>query len=174
MKKPLLIMLVCILSLTLFAAPFAIAEGITAEPAALDWTALLSSILYAVISVAIPVLTKFAVDFLRKKRDETTMNIENEKLKQGICDATDAVFTAVTVTSQTYVDALKADGMFDKVAQKEAFNKAFDMARNLLTDAAQDALVALYGGIDDWLSAKIEQNVRETKDGYVTETTMEY
>ncbi len=171
MKKPLYILLMLTLSISLVAAPFAVAEGIAAEPAAMDWTALLSSILYAVISVVVPVLTKYAVDFLRKKRDETTMKIENEKIKQGLCDAMDAVLTAVTVTSQTYVDNLKEDGLFDETAQREAFHKAFEVARNLLTDAAQDALAFLYGGVDDWLSAKIEQSVRDSK-GFVASTTM--
>lgn len=128
-----------------------------------DWKELLSTILYAVLAAAAPVLTKFAVDFIKAKYVQLTESMESEAMRQGLSAALDAVLTAVTVTNQTYVDALKNKNMFDKEAQKTAFTMAWDTAQGLLTDAAKDSLVALYGGIDDWLAAKIEQTTKELK-----------
>ena len=124
---------------------------------------LLFTLLQAAIVAAVPVLVTYLVKFLKAKVDETTTKIDNELIRAYLQEATDAVLQAVTYTSQTYVDTLKKLGKFDAEAQKEAFNKAKDVALELLTAEAQGLIVDLYGDITTWLNTKIEQTVKEQK-----------
>ncbi len=91
----------------------------------------------------------------------TTVN--NEILRQALSEATDAVYAAVTYTSQTYVDTLKKEGTFDKEAQMVALNTALTKAQSLLAFETKELLESLYGDLQDWLVTKIEKTVKETK-----------
>ena len=66
-------------------------------------------------------------------------------------------------TFQTYVDALKAQGKFDKEAQLTALQKAKDTATALITDEAKRVIAEAYGDFDKWLASTIETLVREDK-----------
>lgn len=77
--------------------------------------------------------------------------------------ASDAVTKAVQTTFQTYVDALKAQGKFDKEAQLTALQKAKDTATALITDEAKRVIAEAYGDFDKWLASTIETLVREDK-----------
>ena len=64
--------------------------------------------------------------------------------KELLAEVTEAVTTAVTYTSQTYVDTLKKDGIFNKEAQMEALQKAKDKALALLSESAKDVLAQIH------------------------------
>lgn len=59
-----------------------------------------------------------------KKTQEITANINDATVRKYVELASDAVTKAVQTTFQTYVDALKAQGKFDKEAQLTALQKA--------------------------------------------------
>lgn len=77
-----------------------------------------------------------------------------------------AVTTAVTYVSQTYVDALKKNGKFTPENQKVALDLAVDQAKKLLTAEAKDFLSAAYGSLNDYLVSRAEAEVRRQKMEY--------
>lgn len=123
----------------------------------------LATLLQAVITVAVPILTAFLVSFIKAKASQAAAATENDTAAAYITQIADAVSTAVTATSQTYVDALKADGAFNKDEQKEALGKALAAARASLTQSALAFIEAAYGDITAYLTAKIEAEVRNQK-----------
>lgn len=123
----------------------------------------LFTLLQAVATAAIPVCAAFLVQFLRKKSEQIGAQIDNMELKELLDEVTDAVSTAVTYTSQTYVDALKKEGIFDVEAQKIALETSLKMAISLLSESARSALATIYGNLDDYLVSKIEAEVRNQK-----------
>ena len=123
----------------------------------------LFTLLQAVATAAIPVCAAFLVQFLRKKSEQIGAQIDNMELKELLDEVTDAVSTAVTYASQTYVDALKKEGIFDVEAQKTALETSLKMAISLLSESARSALATIYGNLDDYLVSKIEAEVRNQK-----------
>ena len=115
------------------------------------------------MSVAIPVATAYLVSFLKKKSAQAQTQIENDTAKHYLDEITNAVTTAVSATSQTYVDALKKDNAFTKEAQLEALNKAKDTALSILSPAAAQFVSEVYGDLNGFLVAKIEEAVRVQK-----------
>ena len=80
----------------------------------------------------------------------------------------DAVSTAVTYTSQTYVDALKKSGEFTKENQEFALKVAIAKAKALLTEDAIKYLEGAYGSVERYLEGRIEAEVRNQKVGVIT------
>ena len=103
------------------------------------------------------------MQFLRRKSAEAAARTDSLTTKELLAEVTEAVTTAVTYTSQTYVDTLKKDGIFNKEAQMEALQKAKDKTLALLSESAKDALAQIYGSLDDYLETMIEAQVRVQK-----------
>ena len=83
----------------------------------------ITALLTAVITAAVPVITVYAVNALKKAGANAEADTEDIKVKGYINEITTAVADAVSATSQTYVDALKQAGKFTAEAQKEAAKK---------------------------------------------------
>lgn len=123
----------------------------------------LNTLMSMVILPLLLALSGFAVAWLRKKTQEITANINDATVRKYVELASDAVTKAVQTTFQTYVDALKAQGKFDKEAQLTALQKAKDTATALITDEAKRVIAEAYGDFDKWLASTIETLVREDK-----------
>ncbi len=78
-------------------------------------------------------------------------------------EITTAVTDAVAATSQTYVDVLKKADKFDKEAQADAARKALTACIASISLAAQAFIEEAYGNISDYLTNKIEAEVRKQK-----------
>ena len=89
--------------------------------------------------------------------------LSNKKLTEYVDAAQEIVGTIVTAVSQTYVDALKANGKFTQEAQIQAKNQAVNKAKVLINDTLKQAVRVLYGDFDTWLDAVIEKFVKEGK-----------
>ena len=120
-------------------------------------------LMQAVIAAAVPVCAAYFVGFLKKKSAQAQAQTENIKTKELMEQVTDAVCTAVTYTSQTFVDALKRTDGFTKDAQNEALRKSLRKAEELLSPVAINALHDLYGSAEDYLISRIEAEVRNQK-----------
>lgn len=120
-------------------------------------------LLQAVATAAIPVCAAFLVQFLRRKSEEIGAQVDSLTTKELLAEVTEAVTTAVTYTSQTYVDALKKKGIFDTEAQTEALQKSKDKALSLLSESAKKVLASIYGDLNDYLETMIEAQVRVQK-----------
>lgn len=121
------------------------------------------TLLQTILSAAIPVIAAYLVSFLKKKSAQAMAQTENAKARQYIGEVTEAVTTAVTATSQTYVDALKAKNEFTAEAQLEALNKAKATALAILSPAATEFITDLYGDVNVYIEAKIEETVKMQK-----------
>ena len=116
-------------------------------------------LLHAIATAAIPVCAAYLVQYLHRKSEQIIAQTDNMTIKAFLAEATDVVSTAVTYTSQTFVDALKKEGKFDKDKQQEALNKSLDKAISLAKKALED----IYGDLAAYLTSKIEAEVRSQK-----------
>lgn len=121
------------------------------------------TLLEAVITVSVPIIAGYLAGFLKKSSAQVEAKTENERAKHYIEEVTEAVTTAVTATSQTYVDALKNKNMFTKEAQVEALEKAKNTAVAIISPAAAEFITEVYGDLELYLTAKIEEAVRVQK-----------
>lgn len=124
---------------------------------------ILDLLIKLVIIPAIPILAKYAVDALKEWAFNKALESDNEVVDEYLLDITDIIYQAVICTTQTYVDALKAEGKFDAEAQAKAFEMTKDTVMVLLAEDAILFLADMYGDVDLWLKTKIEQIVNDTK-----------
>ena len=89
--------------------------------------------------------------------------IKNNKAADLLTTATTIVINAVRSVFQTYVEALKKEGSFNKDAQIIALNKAKDIVLTQMTDEVKDYLVTTYGSLDSWLDTNIEATINILK-----------
>ena len=127
--------------------------------------AFIIELLQALATAAIPVCAAYLIQYLHRKSEQIISQTDNMTIKAFLAEATDAVSTAVTYTSQTFVDALKKEGIFNKDKQQEALKKSLDKAISLLSESAKNALTDIYGNLEAYLTSKIEAEVRSQKTG---------
>ena len=130
----------------------------------------LTTLLQAVLVAAVPVCAAFIGKGLKALAAYLGQKSENETAKKYLAAAADAVATAVTYTSQVYVDKLKETGQFTKENQREALGIAVAQAKNLLTAEAAAFLENAYGDLNEYLKSRIEAEVRNQKMGVGTLT----
>ncbi|RKJ41916.1 hypothetical protein D7X94_00045 [Acutalibacter sp. 1XD8-33] len=130
----------------------------------------LTTLLQAVLVAAVPVCAAFIGKGLKALAGYLGQKSENETAKKYLAAAADAVATAVTYTSQVYVDKLKETGQFTKENQREALGIAVAQAKNLLTAEAAAFLENAYGDLNEYLKSRIEAEVRNQKMGVGTLT----
>lgn len=90
--------------------------------------------------------------------------IKDENAKQQLTVATDIVTSAVRSVFQTYVEALKKNGTFDKKSQKVALIKAKDEALSQMSDDIKDYITKNYGDLQTWLTTQIEATINILKN----------
>ena len=134
--------------------------------------AFIIELLQAIATAAIPVCAAYLVQYLHRKSEHIIAQTDNMTIKAFLAEATDAVSTAVTYTSQTFVDALKKEGNFNKDKQQEALKKSLDKAISLLSESAKNALTDIYGDLEAYLTSKIEAEVRSQKTLVPPSTTI--
>lgn len=126
----------------------------------------LSNLMIAVITAAVPVITTYAVKLIRQVGANAAAKTDDTK-KQGYAnEIAQAVSEAVSATSQTYVDSLKNSGEFTLEAQREAAEKALTACIASISPAAQEFVESVYGDLTEYLTTKIEAEVRNQKIGF--------
>lgn len=123
----------------------------------------LSELLIAVVTAAVPVVSAYLVAFINRLRKQAVEQTENTKRQSYITEIANAVAVAVAATSQTYVDALKTSGSFTVEAQKEAAQKALTACVAAISPAAQSFIASAYGDLTEYLTNRIEAEVRKQK-----------
>ena len=132
----------------------------------MNFSEMLNYVLYIVLTLILPIVAKYTVDYIKTKIKESTLiadATQNEMLDQIIKSALSDVMDAVLYVNQTYTDSLKAQGCFDKKAQKEAFNRAYTEAMAMICEETKTIIEQLYGSFDKWLRLKIESSVNISK-----------
>lgn len=120
-------------------------------------------LLQAVIIAAVPIFAAWLKDGAKQVFEILKEKAESDKTKAYFEQIGDAVKTAVSCTSQTYVDSLKKGGEFNKEEQKEALAKSLEAARSSLSPAIQSFILSVYGDLDEYLRRRIEAEVRTQK-----------
>ena len=109
------------------------------------------------------VLTAFFVKWVNAKTAEISATRNNETEKKYINMLNDTITDCVIATTQTYVENLKKQNLFDEAAQKMAFEKTFNAIMEILTDDAKEYLSAIYGDLSVYIATKIEAEVKLNK-----------
>ena len=130
----------------------------------------LTTLLQAVLVAAVPVCAAFIGKGLKALAAYLGQKSESDAARKYLEAAADAISTAVTYTSQVYVDKLKENGQFIKENQQEALGIAVAQAKNLLTAEAITYLQTAYGDLNEYLKSRIEAEVRNQKMGVGTLT----
>jgi hypothetical protein len=123
----------------------------------------LQNILMTIISAVVPVCTVYFCAWLKSLYDNNKTKIKNEKAQFVLGQVTDIVAAAVETTTCTYVKQLKAENLFDKDAQKEAFQKTYAAVTKQLTQDATAVIVENFGDMETYLTNQIERFVEELK-----------
>ena len=89
---------------------------------------------------------------------------DNEKTSKYITEATTIVLDAVKCVFQTYVEALKKEGSFNKDDQLIALNKAKDIVLAQLSDDIKDYINKNFGDVDTWINTQIEASINTLKN----------
>lgn len=124
---------------------------------------LIRELLLAVITVCVPILTTFVVTAVQKAGNNAAADTEDLKIRGYLDEITQAITQAVSATSQTYVDALKEKGEFTLEAQKFALQKSIETAKAILSPAALEFIDNVYGDFVEFVTPKIEAEVRRQK-----------
>ncbi len=130
----------------------------------MNWQDLIMYIIQTLCGLVITVGIPFLFTLLRKK-------IKDDKLNRIITRVENIVSKTVTLINQTYVDALKEQDMFDKEAQKAAFEMCKEKVLQMLNEESIKAIAETFGDFDEWIRTLIEAYVRENK--YVTIESIE-
>lgn len=126
----------------------------------MDWKDLLIYIIQTLCGLVITVGIPFLFTLLRKK-------VKDEKLARLLTRVENIVKQTVILINQTYVDALKEEGLFDKEAQKAAFEMCKEKVLAMLNEESIKAIAETFGDFDEWIRTLIEAYVRENKMEYI-------
>lgn len=129
----------------------------------MDWMVILYQIFDLCIVPLLGILTMYLVQFIRMKSQEIADKTESELADKYIQMLTDTITACVIATNQTYVDALKKQGKFDKEAQKYAFDLTFNAVMAVLSDEAKHYLASVYGDLTAYITTRIEAEVNVSK-----------
>ncbi len=132
----------------------------------MEFSELLNYLLYVVLTLILPVVAKYAVDFMKTEIKESNILEEatkNENISNLIKDALSDVMDAVLYVNQTFVDTMKAKNEFTPEAWEEAKQKAYQAALLTISEESKKVISKMYGSFDQWLQLKIEASVNMAK-----------
>ena len=124
---------------------------------------LIAQIFEVCIIPLLGVLTAFFVKWVNVKTAEIADTRKNETEKKYLNMLNDTISDCVIATTQTYVDSLKKQGVFDAEAQKVAFTMTYEAVVKLLTDEATEYLNEAVGDLNLYITQKIESEVNLNK-----------
>lgn len=130
----------------------------------MDWINILQQVFEVAIIPLLGVLTGILIKYINSKSQEIVAATDNEQAKKYIEMLDNTITSCVLATTQTYVESLKKQGKFDGEAQKKAFEMTYTAVLDILTDEAKKYLTECYGDLQAYLKAKIEAEVKSTKE----------
>ena len=112
-----------------------------------------------VLAPLVIAISSFLIALIRQQTAKIEEKVKDDKVKRLLEIAENVVSQSVATVSQTYVDALKKDGIFDKDAQQQAFEMSKDEIYTLLTTDTLQAVKDNYGNVEEWINTKIEETI---------------
>ncbi|MDE5910774.1 MAG: hypothetical protein K2H24_00410, partial [Clostridia bacterium] len=90
--------------------------------------------------------------------------LANTKYAKYLTCAVDIITNAVKSTYQTYVEVLKDKDAFTADAQKEALNKAKEIALAQMTVEVKNYIANNFGDVEVWVSNTLESTIYDLKN----------
>lgn len=116
-----------------------------------------------VLAPLVIAISSFLIALIRQQTAKIEEKVKDDKVKRLLEIAENVVSQSVATVSQTYVDGLKKDSIFDTDAQKEAFKMSKDKIYKLLTTDTLQAIQNNYGDVNEWIVTKIEETINKSK-----------
>lgn len=118
----------------------------------IDYEMIIAQALEALVPLIITILGVLLVNYLKSRgvKDDYIKTIDQAYALLADC---------INYTNQTYVDALKKEGAFDKQAQLIAFEKTKDRFYRLCSEEMELAINTAYNSLNEWLQVIIESNI---------------
>lgn len=123
----------------------------------MDWAEIGTQVIVGIIGVLITGLGTLITVLINKY-------VKNDKLKTILNSLNEVVKNAVLEVYQTYVEALKKDGMFYIERQKEALNKALEIIKTNLPADVMQWVQDNYSDIDTYFKSLIEAAIGGLKN----------
>lgn len=124
----------------------------------MNWAEIGTQIIIAVIGVVVSGLGTLITYLINKY-------VKNDKLKTVLNSLHELVKDSVLEIQQTYVEALKKDGMFDAEAQKEALERCLLVIKTNMPKDIKAWLDANVSDIEAYLKTLIEATISGLKIG---------
>lgn len=115
------------------------------------------------LPLVLTVLSVALMGYINKKIEEGKKKSDSDITDKYLSMLQDTIEDAVLATTQTYVEALKNQNMFDAEAQKKAFKLTYDAVMKVLTDDAKKYITSAVGDLETYITNKIESTVKLSK-----------
>lgn len=108
-------------------------------------------------------LACYLITYINKKKVALQMETENERAKAYMDLFEETIAKCVKTTNQTFVETLKKDGLFDKEAQEEAFNRTLHNVKAVLSEDCLKYLAMMTADVNTFIYTAIESEVNWAK-----------
>ncbi len=129
----------------------------------MEWLDILNTAAQTIVPLVLTALVVTALYYLDKLIKKGKDASDNELVDRYLDMLQETVTDAVLATTQTYVDAMKKQNMFDEEAQKHAFQLTYDAVMEVLTEDAKKYIEAVVGDLETYITNKIEATVKINK-----------
>jgi hypothetical protein len=129
----------------------------------MDWLQIANDVCQTLLPLVLMALSVTLITFINTKLEEGKKKINNDITDKYLTMLQDTIEDAVLATTQTYVEALKNQNMFDKEAQEQAFKLTYDAVMKVLTDDAKRYIESAVGDLEIYITNKIESTVKMSK-----------
>lgn len=129
----------------------------------MDFNGLLNDIVYALVVVILPILTKYIVSALKEFVDSKRTITQGDVINDYIDNAERIVENIVVALNQTIVDTAKKNNTWNENTAEEVKNAAIETATKLIADNAKLAISTTYNSFSQWLDIQIEKTVNDKK-----------
>lgn len=129
----------------------------------MNWINILEEVFKLFIFPVISIMAVYLCYLIGIKIDQIKKKHDSDMSDKYLNMLNDTIVNAVLTTTQTYVDSLKKEGIFNEDAQKNAFNKTYEAVMKMLTDEAKKYLTESVGDLQTYITNKIEAEVKLTK-----------
>ena len=128
----------------------------------IDWLDIFNKVLEVAVFPILTAVAMYVVTLIKTKKQEILENVKNETAKKYLELLDSTVTDCVKATNQTYVETLKAQGIFDAEAQRQAFQITYEKVMAILSDDAVNYLTAAVKDLEAYITNKIEAQVANT------------
>ena len=129
----------------------------------MNWVNVLEQVFELLVYPVIGIVGVYLTYLASAKIAELKQKTNDETARKYLSLLDDTIANAVLATTQTYVESLKKQGMFDAEAQKEAFKQTYEAVMKVLTEEAIKYITESVGDLDTYVTNKIEATVKMSK-----------